>query len=52
MIAHSDIAYVINQRGYTRYVLDAEPGPATSATKSSFSATLATALDNALHSGR
>jgi cytochrome oxidase Cu insertion factor (SCO1/SenC/PrrC family) len=52
MIAHSDIAYVINQRGYTRYVLDADPGPATSATRSSFAATLAAALDNALRSGR
>ncbi len=50
MIAHSDIAYVINQRGYTRYVLDADPGPATSATRSSFAAVLATALDNALRS--
>jgi cytochrome oxidase Cu insertion factor (SCO1/SenC/PrrC family) len=52
MIAHSDIAYVINQRGYTRYVLDADPGPATSATRSSFAAVLASALDNALRSGR
>jgi cytochrome oxidase Cu insertion factor (SCO1/SenC/PrrC family) len=52
MIAHSDIAYVINQRGYTRYVLDTDPGPATGATKSSFASVLATAIDNSLRSGR
>lgn len=52
MIAHSDIAYVIDQRGYTRYVLDADPGPATSATRSSFAATLAGALDDTLRAGR
>ena len=29
MIAHSELAYVIDPRGYTRYVLDTDPGPAT-----------------------
>ena len=45
MIGHSDIAYVIDPRGFTRFILDTDPGPATEATKSSFSVTLAKALD-------
>ena len=36
MIAHSEIAYVIDPTGHTRYVLDTDPGPGTAATKSSF----------------
>ena len=52
MIAHSETAYVIDPRGDTRFILDTDPGPATEATKSSFSATLATALESALHPGR
>ena len=36
MIAHSDIAYVIDPSGHTRYVLDADPGPGTATSKSSF----------------
>jgi cytochrome oxidase Cu insertion factor (SCO1/SenC/PrrC family) len=50
MIAHSDVAYVIDPRGHTRYVLDADPGPATAATQSSFAVTLADALTSALRS--
>jgi cytochrome oxidase Cu insertion factor (SCO1/SenC/PrrC family) len=49
MIGHSDVAYVIDPRGFTRFILDADPGPATEATKSSFSATLAKALESALY---
>jgi cytochrome oxidase Cu insertion factor (SCO1/SenC/PrrC family) len=41
MIAHSDTAYVINRHGGLRYVLNADPGSDTSATRSSFAATLA-----------
>jgi cytochrome oxidase Cu insertion factor (SCO1/SenC/PrrC family) len=52
MIAHSDLAYVINQQGYTRFVLDTDPGPATAATRSSFSAVLARAIVSALRSER
>jgi cytochrome oxidase Cu insertion factor (SCO1/SenC/PrrC family) len=52
MIGHSDIAYVIDPRGFTRFILDADPGPATEATKSSFSVTLAKALDSALRTGQ
>ena len=52
MIDHSEMAYVIDRRGHTRYILDTDPGPATEATKSSFSATLASALESALRPGR
>lgn len=48
MIAHSDVAYVLDNRGRTRYILGADPGPASSATKSSFAVTLAGALRKAL----
>ena len=36
MIAHSDIAYVIDPRGHARYIIDANPGPGTQVTRSSF----------------
>ncbi len=48
MIAHSDTAYVINRDGNLRDVLNAEPGAATAATKSSFAATLADAIQGTL----
>lgn len=44
MIAHSDIAYVIDRRGHVRSVLDADPGPGTEASQSSFAVTLANAI--------
>jgi cytochrome oxidase Cu insertion factor (SCO1/SenC/PrrC family) len=44
MIAHSDSADVIDGEGRIRYVLNADPGPATEASKSSFAVTLADAL--------
>ena len=47
MIAHSDLAYVIDRRGHTRDILNADPGPATAATQSSFSVLLANALRSA-----
>jgi cytochrome oxidase Cu insertion factor (SCO1/SenC/PrrC family) len=48
MIAHSELAYLIDARGYTREVLSTEPGngPASS---SSFSMYLATALERVVH---
>jgi cytochrome oxidase Cu insertion factor (SCO1/SenC/PrrC family) len=52
MIGHSEIAYVIDPHGHTRFILDTDPGPATEATMSSFSATLAGALESALRPGR
>jgi cytochrome oxidase Cu insertion factor (SCO1/SenC/PrrC family) len=48
MIAHSDTAYVINGNGALRYVLNADPGGATSATKSSFAATLVSTIKSTI----
>ncbi len=50
MIAHSDVAYVIDPTGHTRAILNSDPGPATEATDSSFSVTLADELKSALRS--
>lgn len=44
MIDHSDLAYVIDTRGYTREVLGADPGAGTAASSSSFSVYLVSAL--------
>jgi cytochrome oxidase Cu insertion factor (SCO1/SenC/PrrC family) len=41
MIAHSDLAYVIDRAGHTRSELDFDPGPGTSSTQASFAAELA-----------
>jgi cytochrome oxidase Cu insertion factor (SCO1/SenC/PrrC family) len=48
MIDHTDLAYVIDPSGHTRFVLNADPGPATGATTSSFAVTLTGALRSAL----
>jgi cytochrome oxidase Cu insertion factor (SCO1/SenC/PrrC family) len=48
MIYHSEIAYVIDPAGRVRAVLNTDPGPATSATDSSFSETLAAAVNKAM----
>ncbi len=40
MIAHSDLAYVIDASGTTRYALDSNPGAGSSATRSSFAGLL------------
>jgi cytochrome oxidase Cu insertion factor (SCO1/SenC/PrrC family) len=50
MIAHSDVAYVIDPRGHTRFVLDSEPGPGSAASKSSFAVTLAGEVQQVLAS--
>jgi cytochrome oxidase Cu insertion factor (SCO1/SenC/PrrC family) len=50
MIGHQDIAYVIDQAGHVRRVLDTDPGPATTATKSSFAVLLADAARETLRS--
>jgi cytochrome oxidase Cu insertion factor (SCO1/SenC/PrrC family) len=50
MIDHSDVVYVIDPTGRTREVLNSDPGPATGATGSAFSQTLARGLKNALQS--
>jgi cytochrome oxidase Cu insertion factor (SCO1/SenC/PrrC family) len=48
MIAHSDIAYVIDPRGHARYIIDADPGPGTQVTRSSFSVVLESAIRSVL----
>jgi len=50
MIDHSDIAYVIDARGRTRFILDADPGAGDAAMRSSFAVTLTNALKRALPS--
>jgi cytochrome oxidase Cu insertion factor (SCO1/SenC/PrrC family) len=48
MVLHSDLAYVIDPAGRTFAEVNADPGPGTSASSSSFSVTLAGALKKAL----
>ena len=50
MIGHPDIAYVIDQAGQVRAELNTDPGPGTTATKSSFAVLLAGAARTALRS--
>ena len=50
MIGHSELAYVIDQSGRVREELNTDPGPGTTATKSSFAVLLANAARSALRS--
>jgi cytochrome oxidase Cu insertion factor (SCO1/SenC/PrrC family) len=50
MIGHNDVAYVIDQAGHVRAELNTDPGPGTTATKSSFAVLLADAARQALRS--
>jgi cytochrome oxidase Cu insertion factor (SCO1/SenC/PrrC family) len=50
MISHPDIAYVIDQAGQVRAELSTDPGPGTTATKSSFAVLLANTARHALRS--
>ena len=50
MIGHPDVAYVIDQAGQVRAELNTDPGPGTTATKSSFAVLLANAARHALRS--
>jgi cytochrome oxidase Cu insertion factor (SCO1/SenC/PrrC family) len=50
MIGHQDIAYVIDRAGRVRQELNTDPGPGTTATKSSFAVLLADAARQALRS--
>jgi cytochrome oxidase Cu insertion factor (SCO1/SenC/PrrC family) len=43
MLAHNDVAFVIDQSGHLRQELNFDPGPGTAATKSSFASELADA---------
>ena len=40
MIAHSDVAYVIDATGHIRVILNTDPGPGTATTESSLAATI------------
>ncbi|MHB1583071.1 MAG: SCO family protein [Acidimicrobiales bacterium] len=44
MIGHSSTTYVLDRRGHVRLILDADPGPGTPASQSSFAVTLASAI--------
>jgi cytochrome oxidase Cu insertion factor (SCO1/SenC/PrrC family) len=48
MVAHSEYTDVIDSNGRIRYILDTDPGPATAASQSSFSVTLADALKSVI----
>ncbi len=48
MIGHNDVAYVIDQAGHVREEINADPGPGTTATKSSFAVLLANAARQTL----
>ena len=50
MIGHPDLAYVIDGAGRVRQELNTDPGPGTTATKSSFAVLLANAARHALRS--
>jgi cytochrome oxidase Cu insertion factor (SCO1/SenC/PrrC family) len=50
MIAHSDIAYVIDASGHTRTELDFDPGPGTSSSESSFAVELSQAAEKVMKS--
>jgi cytochrome oxidase Cu insertion factor (SCO1/SenC/PrrC family) len=41
MVAHNDMAFVIDPRGVVRWAIDSDPGPATSITQQSFASLLA-----------
>jgi cytochrome oxidase Cu insertion factor (SCO1/SenC/PrrC family) len=48
MVAHSDLAVVIDRSGHIRQELDADPGPGTASSKSSFAVLLADAARQTL----
>ncbi len=45
MIAHSDVAFVIDASGHLRFELNFDPGPGTASTESSFAAELTNAAE-------
>jgi len=52
MVDHSDIAYVIDANGDTRYIMSADPGAGTSTTMSSFAELLDQEVSSLLASAR
>ncbi len=51
MVAHNDIAFVIDRTGHARAELNFDPGPGTVSTKSSFAAELASAAQQVMRRG-
>jgi cytochrome oxidase Cu insertion factor (SCO1/SenC/PrrC family) len=51
MVAHNDVAYVIDKTGHTRRELNFDPGPGTSSSVSSFAAELASEAQQVMSSG-
>lgn len=49
MMAHSDVAYLIDPEGHVREIINTDPGPATSATTASFGQAFADSLQRVLH---
>ena len=49
MAVHSDLAYIIDATGHTRRVLSTDPGTASAASTSSFSALLASQITQVMH---
>jgi len=50
MIAHTDVAYVIDRSGYTRNELNFDPGPGSASSESSFSVELTQTAEQLLRS--
>lgn len=50
MVGHSEVTYVLDRRGHVRSVLNADPGPGTPASQSSFAVTLASVIRSVAHS--
>ena len=50
MVAHTDVAFVIDATGHLRQELNSDPGPGTASSKSSFAVVLANAAEHALRS--
>jgi len=50
MVAHSDLAYVIDPAGHTRFEFNFDPGPGTASSQSSFAAELGNAAQQVLGS--
>jgi cytochrome oxidase Cu insertion factor (SCO1/SenC/PrrC family) len=50
MIAHDDIAFVIDRAGHVRTILDFDPGPGTAPTRASFATQLSDAAQQMLRS--
>jgi cytochrome oxidase Cu insertion factor (SCO1/SenC/PrrC family) len=50
MVVHNDFVFVIDTAGTERFILNADPGPGTAATQSSFASTVATTVRHVLAS--